>query len=195
MSYLEAIAVIFGIICVWLSVRGNIWCWAAGLVQVTLYVFIFYQTKLYSDMILHIIYIFVQFAGWYTWMYGGEDRSKLLVSVLQKSLFQWFVVTISGTVIWGYLMAQYTDAALPYFDAFTTVASLVAQWLMVKKKVESWYFWIAVDIVAIGVYWVKALYLTTGLYAIFLILSIIGLMEWRLVWRRGLSSEPVLTSQ
>jgi nicotinamide mononucleotide transporter len=160
------------------------------LVQVSLYVFIFYEAKLYSDMILHIIYIFVQILGWYSWMYGGKERSNLKVSVSGKDIPYWILTVFLGTALWGYLMAWFTDAALPYYDAFTTVASLVAQWLMVKKKVESWHFWIIVDIVAIGVYWTKALYLTTGLYAIFLILSVIGLLEWRAAWRR----EAVLTT-
>jgi len=76
-------------------------------------------------------------------------------------------------------MQRFTDASLPYPDAFTTVASLFAQWLLARKKLESWYFWIAVDIVAIVVYWYKQLYLTTGLYAIFLVLAIIGFFTWK----------------
>jgi nicotinamide mononucleotide transporter len=76
-------------------------------------------------------------------------------------------------------MANFTDAAVPYGDAFTTVASLVAQWLMARKRLESWLFWIAVDGVAIGIYWYKSLYLTSGLYAVFLILASLGWLEWR----------------
>lgn len=76
-------------------------------------------------------------------------------------------------------MANYTDAAVPYWDAFIAVMSLIAQWLLTKKKVESWYFWIAVDVVAIGVYLYKHLYFTTGLYTIFLVLAILGLFEWK----------------
>ena len=76
-------------------------------------------------------------------------------------------------------MATYTDASVPYGDAFTTVASLIAQWLMARKRVESWFFWISVDVVAIGIYWYKDLFLTSGLYAAFLVLAIVGLFAWR----------------
>jgi nicotinamide mononucleotide transporter len=86
---------------------------------------------------------------------------------------------LAGTAAWGFVMATYTDAAVPYGDAFTTVASLLAQWLMARKKVESWIFWIAVDVIAIGIYWYKELILTAGLYAVFLVLATIGLFAWR----------------
>jgi nicotinamide mononucleotide transporter len=85
----------------------------------------------------------------------------------------------AGTLLWGHLMGRFTHAALPYPDAFTTVSSLIAQWLMARKRLDSWYFWIAVDVVAVGIYLYKGLYLTTGLYAIFLGLAVTGLMVWR----------------
>jgi len=184
MTWIEAIAVVFGLLCVWLTVRQNIWCWPTGLVQVALYIAIFYQVKLYSDLILHIIYVFLQVYGWYHWLHGGRNRSKLPVSTLgRQSRMIWPAATTAGTVGWGYLMATFTDAAVPYGDAFTTVASLVAQWLMACKRLESWLFWIAVDVVAIGIYWYKSLYLTSGLYAVFLILATLGWFEWRKSFR------------
>ena len=84
-------------------------------------------------------------------------------------------------------MKSFTDAAVPYADAFTTVTSLVAQWLMARKRLESWWFWIAVDVVAIGVYFYKQLYLTTGLYAVFLVLATIGFFAWRKGFRAVVS--------
>ncbi|MGA1133103.1 MAG: nicotinamide riboside transporter PnuC [Prochlorotrichaceae cyanobacterium] len=80
MTGIEVIAVVFGLLCVWLTVRQNIWCWPTGLVQVTLYIVIFYQVKLYSDLILHILYVFLQIYGWYHWLHGGKTRSALRVS-------------------------------------------------------------------------------------------------------------------
>jgi nicotinamide mononucleotide transporter len=76
-------------------------------------------------------------------------------------------------------MATFTDASVPYGDAFTTVASLIAQWLMARKRLESWLFWISVDVIAIGIYWYKGLQLTSGLYAVFLVLATVGLFAWR----------------
>lgn len=179
-TWIEATAVFFGLLCVWLVVKQSIWCWPTGLVQVTLYMFIFYEVKLYSDLILHGIYVVLQVYGWYHWLHGGRDRDALPVTRLsQRALGAWCLVTVAGTLGWGSLMASWTDAAIPYGDAFTTVASLIAQWLMARKRLANWGFWIAVDVVAVGIYWVKELYLTSGLYAVFLGLSIWGLVEWR----------------
>lgn len=180
MTLIEGVAVVFGLMCVWLTVRQNIWCWPTGLVQVSLYIFIFYEVKLYSDLMLHFVYIGLQIYGWYHWLHGGKNRANLPVSELgSRSRLAWSLIAIAGTGGWGYLMATYTDAAVPYGDAFTTIASLIAQWLMARKRLESWLFWIVVDVVAIGIYWHKSLYLTSGLYAVFLVLATIGWLEWR----------------
>lgn len=180
MTWIEVIAVIFGLICVWLTIRQNIWCWPTGLVQVTLYIAIFYHVKLYSDLLLHVIYVVLQIYGWYHWLHGGRGRQALPVSTLgRQAQIGWPAVAVFGTLGWGYLMAKYTDAAVPYGDAFTTVASLIAQWLLARKRLESWLFWISVDVVAIGIYWYKSLYLTSGLYAVFLVFAMLGWATWR----------------
>lgn len=191
MNWIEAIATVFGIICVWLTIRRNIWCWPTGLVQVILYIYIFFGAKLYSDMILHVIYVFMQIYGWYYWLHGGKNKAEIPISLLIKMTYVWVAAVALGTVVLGFLMGRFTDAAVPYPDAFTTVASLIAQWLMTRKKLESWYFWIAVDIVAIGVYWYKQLYITTGLYTVFLVLATIGFFEWRKAFRMDSAAAPV----
>ncbi|MCR9115846.1 MAG: nicotinamide riboside transporter PnuC [bacterium] len=180
MTWIEGVAVVFGLLCVWLTIRQNIWCWPTGLVQVVLFIIIFYQVKLYSDLILHVIYVFMQIYGWRHWLHGGQKGDELPVTSLSgRSQWTWTGVTVVGTIVWGLGMATFTDAAIPFGDAFTTVASLVAQWLMARKRLESWYFWIAVDVIAIGIYWYKSLYLTSGLYAVFLVLACWGLFAWR----------------
>lgn len=180
MSGIEVVAVIFGLLCVWLTIRQNIWCWPTGLVQVLLFIVIFYQANLYSDVILHVIYVFMQIYGWVHWTKGRGERTILPVSKLSvRGRTVWPLVAIAGTFGWGFLMATKTDASVPYGDAFTTVASLIAQWLMARKKLESWLFWIAVDVLAIGIYWYKDLKLTSGLYAVFLVLASIGYVQWK----------------
>jgi nicotinamide mononucleotide transporter len=180
MTWIEATAVVFGLVCVWLTIRQNIWCWPTGLVQVALYIAIFYRVKLYSDLILHVIYVVMQVYGWYHWLHGGKNRGALPVSTLSlRARAAWPSTAIVGTLVWGYLMATFTDASVPYSDAFTTVASLIAQWLMARKRLESWFFWISVDVIAIGIYWYKGLILTSGLYAVFLVLATMGLFSWR----------------
>jgi len=161
---MELIAVVFGIASVVLTIRQSVWCWPTGLVQVVLFIGIFYEAKLYSDVILHIIYIGLQFYGWYYWLYGDKTQTLLPVKSLPGiDMLSWVALVACGTASWGYGMAKYTDASFPYGDAFIMVASLVAQWLMARKLLESWGFWIAVDIVAIYVYWQKELHMTSGL--------------------------------
>lgn len=179
MTIIEAVATLFGIICVWLTVKQNIWCWPTGLIQVLLYIFVFYEAKLYSDVILHIFYVVINIYGWYHWLNGKHNKEELKVTIEGKLIGIWLILCVVGTFCWGHLMYRFTDASLPYLDSFIATASIFAQWLMAKKKLESWFFWIAVDIVAVCVYWIKGLYLTTGLYSIFLILATLGYFEWR----------------
>ncbi|NJL55038.1 nicotinamide mononucleotide transporter [bacterium] len=184
MGWIELTATIFGVLCVWLIIRQSIWCWPAGLVQVTLFVYIFYEARLYSDMLLHIIYIFLQLYGWYHWQYGSRVHTSLPVTTLTRTLLlTWVGTGIVGTFALGFTMQTFTDAALPYADAFTTVMSLIAQWLLARKNLENWGFWIAVDVVAIRVYLARDLYLTTGLYTLFLVMAIAGFIAWRRDWR------------
>jgi nicotinamide mononucleotide transporter len=180
MTVVEGIAAACGLLCVWLTVRQNILCWPTGLVQVALYIGVFYQARLYSDLILHVIYVFMQIYGWYHWLHGGRQLTQLKVTTLSlSSLTAWLVIAAAASISWGYLMTKYTDAAAPYADAFVAVASLIAQWLMARKKLESWHFWIAVDTVAIGVYLYKELFITTALYSVFLVLAVLGYVQWR----------------
>lgn len=177
----EIAATVMTLVCVVLTARQHIACWPTGLVAVVLYGYIFYQAKLYSDFGLQIYYVVVQIYGWYHWIHGGaRDRA---LRVTRQSAVQngaWAAATLAGTLVLGYLMATRTDAALPYADAFTTVAALVAQWLLARKKLESWVFWIVIDVVCVRNYWIKELLLTTGLYAFLLFLATWGLFAW---WR------------
>lgn len=185
---LEIFGAFFGFMAVYFTIKQNIWCWYFGLFQVILYCFIFYTAKLYSDMILHVVYVFLQVFGWYNWKYGGSNHSTLRITLIKNEAF-WIGSTILLSFCLGYIMQTKTDASFPYEDAFITIASLVAQYLMIKKVLHSWMFWIVVDVVAIGVYWYKGLYFTTGLYVLFLIMAVIGYLEWRKVYNEEFEYE------
>ena len=189
MSVIEILATIFGFLCVLFTIRKNIWCWPTGLVQVILYIFVFYQAKLYSDLILHVVYVGMQLYGWWFWLRGNNGTEASITKVGRPLL--WIGGCALTTFFWGIGMDSFTDASLPYWDAFTTVASLIAQYLLCKKKLESWYFWIAVDVVAIGVYFYKELYFTSGLYTTFLVMAIIGLISWKKTFNEGESNEII----
>jgi nicotinamide mononucleotide transporter len=180
MAAVESIATVLGIISVGLLVRQNIWCWPTGIVMVTLYIFVFYDARLYSDMGLQVAYVVMQIYGWYYWVFGGEERNKLPVSrIAGSTALAWLGVMLAGTAGLGYMMDKYTDADLAYWDAATTVMSLVAQYLQALKTLECWLLWIAVDVLAVGIYAYKGLVPTTVLYTVFLGLATWGYIEWR----------------
>ncbi len=179
MDPFEITAACFGLLCVWLVIRQNIWCWPTGLVMVTLYIVIFYQARLYSDMGLQVVYIVLQVYGWWYWLRGGREAQPPPVTRLSRGgWLLWPAVALAGTAILGFTMHRYTDADLPYPDAATTVLSLIAQYLMARKILESWLAWIIVDVLAIGIYLAKELYPTAVLYAVFLVLATLGLIAW-----------------
>lgn len=180
MGMIEGAAVILGLVSVYLTIRQNVWCWPAGLAQVVLFIYIFHQARLYSDMGLHVVYVVLQIYGWHNWVYGGEGRSELAVSrVSRKEMAGWIVAATVSAAGLGYFTGNWLGADVPYLDAATTVLSLIAQYLMTRKKLESWLFWIAVDALCVGIYPYKGLYLTTALYWMFLYLAANGYWEWR----------------
>jgi nicotinamide mononucleotide transporter len=180
MEWIELTAVILGLACVWLTVRQHIGCWPTGLAMVSLYIVIFFRAKLYSDMLLQVVYIGLQAYGWYAWLHGGAARTPLPVTRLTaRAGVIWAAGCLVGSGTLGLVMHRWTDASFPYLDAFTTVASLIAQWFMGRKILESWLVWIVVDVVSIGMYLAKDLYLTAGLYTVFLLLATWGWFAWR----------------
>jgi nicotinamide mononucleotide transporter len=177
---LELFAAVVGAISVWLSVRQNVLSWPTAIVNVVLYALVFYQAKLYADMGLQVVYAALSIYGWYEWLYGGEGRTELHVTRTTPALAALLtLIALAGSALLGTLLRHATDAALPYMDSFLSSTSLVAQWMMTKKKLENWLVWIAVDVLYVGMFVFKGLYLTAGLYAVFLALAVKGYVDWR----------------
>jgi nicotinamide mononucleotide transporter len=180
MNRFEIVAAIFGVVSVFLSVRQNIWSWPTAIVNVGMYIVVFYRSKLYSDTGLQVVYVVLNFYGWYQWLYGGKNRTELAVARTGARLGGILIVIgLVSTALLGTFVAHNTDAALPYMDALTTSTSLVAQWMMTKKLLENWIIWVTVDVVYIGMYIYKDLHVTALLYAIFLVLSVMGYLQWK----------------
>lgn len=175
----EIIASVSGFICIYLLVQRNIWCWFFGFIQVTLFTYVFYTSKLYSDTGLHLIYMVLQVYGWWNWQQKSTEDEQLIIEYGTLSQFAaWSLLAIAGTLTLGLAMTVYTDASFAYADAFTTITSLVAQFLLTRRYWFNWLFWIIVDIVAIYIYSQKGLYPTAILYVTFLIMSVWGLITW-----------------
>ncbi len=176
---LEIIAVISGIICVILQTRERIEAWLFGIISVTILVYIFYQSQLYSDLVLHVVYIFLNIFGWYSWTKNKlEDAPSPILQLSRKEWVLSGTIIAAMTLVIGYLMGKHTDADLYYFDAFTTSGSLVAQFLLAKKYLQNWIIWIIVDLVAIPVYLYKELYFVAFLFFVYLLICIYGYFSW-----------------
>ena len=188
MQPLELIATLTGLIHVWLLTREKVIAWPFGIVSVAIYVYIFFVSRLYSDAILHVVYIGLNTYGWYHWLQPTQIRQNIPVTRLTgKQLSTIIGAIVLLTLLWGYVMDTRTDADFAYFDAFTTVASLIAQFLLTRKKIDNWMIWIAVDLVAIPIYLLKGLYITSGLYTVYLILCVSGWLAWRQGLKTGLT--------
>jgi len=179
-SYVEFIAVAFGLLSVYLSAREHIISWPTAIVNVAIFFFLFWKAKLYADAVLQLVYLTLSVYGWYEWLYGGTQHSRLKVS--RTSRTEWLVLTplfLVGGLGLGALLARYTDSPIPYFDAMLTAASLVAQWMMTRKLLENWLIWIAADIVYVPVFIKRGLPFTAVQYAVFLVLAAMGYYGWR----------------
>lgn len=180
MSTYEIIGVVFGLLSVYLTVREHIWCWPTGIVSVIAYGLLFYEIKLYADMLLQIFFLVTSFQGWYLWLHGGKDRSELSITRLSRNqIIALGVGLVICAAAIGYMFDTYTDAHIPFWDAAASSMSVLAQILLMRKKFENWHLWIAVDLLSIGIYVYKEVYLTAGLYVVFLVLAIGGLLAWR----------------
>jgi nicotinamide mononucleotide transporter len=176
----EVLAVIFGIISVYLSTREHIWSWPTALVNVALYFIVFYEAKLYADMGLQVVYFGLSLYGWYEWLYGGANHTELHVSRTTRPLgVRLLIIGVVCAAVLGTLLARFTDAALPYVDSATTSTSLIAQWMMTRKILENWVVWAIVDVVYVGMFIYKHLYLTAGLYTVFFVLAVMGYVQWK----------------
>ena len=180
MSLLEILGVATGLLCVWLTVRENIWCWPAGIVNAALFLAMFGLERLYADAGLQVVYIVLSVYGWYRWLHPGEDREELPVTRIapREALVLGAICTATAATMGGLLHA-YTDASLPFWDSTTVAMSLVAQYLLARKVLESWVVWVAADVIMVGIYLAKALYLTSALYVVFTVLAVAGYRAWK----------------
>jgi len=178
--YLEITAVLTGLLNVFLAGRASLWNYFFGAISVSLYLFIFYQAKLYADMSLQLIFLNFQFYGWYQWRYGSASHHERAITRLPR--IYWLGVITSTLLLYAVLawvLDHYTDSTTVALDAFTTALSLVAQTMMSKKWLEHWWLWMLVDAIAIPMYLLKSLYLTAGLYSLFFLLCLMGYLRWR----------------
>ncbi|NYT42037.1 nicotinamide mononucleotide transporter [Sphingomonas sp. R-74633] len=179
MSPIEATASLLGLINVFLVVRRSIWNYPFALAMVSLYAWIFFHEKLYSDALLQLFFFVVNLYGWWNWTRSRAASGEVVVETLgPRERAIWAAIAVCVIALWGYTMHRLTDAAYPWWDGSIAVLSIAAQILQSRRNWESWVLWIAVDLLAIPLFAVKELWLTAGLYGVFLVLSAWGLRDW-----------------
>lgn len=184
LSVPELIAVITGLLCVYLAARNNIWNWPFAIVSVGIYIFIFFDKHLYADMGLQFYFMAMNIYGWYNWSKRPPGEDKTPVLLIKKSEVVYSVICIAiFTFILGSLL-KYTPASYPYLDSFCAACSLVAQLLLARKVLENWLIWVFVDVIYVGIYLFKDLDMTAVMYAIYVVIAAMGYFDWRKVYRK-----------
>jgi len=178
-AVLEWSAVAASILGVWLMARRHLLAWPVGLVAVALYAVVFVEARLYSDTLLQIAFGAFLLYGWLSWRRTAATEGQITIAPLSRR--QWvrdLGVGVLGGLLLGAAMHTWTNAALPWLDAMLAALSLVAQWWQARRHVATWWLWIVVDVVYVGMYVVKSLNVTAGLYVLFIGLAVMGLRAW-----------------
>jgi len=184
----ESVAVIMAIGYLLLAIRENIWCWFCAAVSTALYVWLFFGARLYMESALNAFYFAMAVYGWYAWRSGGTDgHQRPVVRWPATSHAAALVVIVAASLVSGYLLSTRTDAAYPYVDSMTTWAAIWATFLVARKVLENWWYWLVIDIASIFIYWSRDLQLTSLLFVVYVIMIPFGLVSWTRSWREAQS--------
>ena len=205
LSYIELIGTLLYLWSVWLISKRNILTWPIGILSVVLYMMLFYQIQLYSDTIEQFYYLGASIFGWWVWNNSPKEDGKIVDVKFStyKSFAFWIILTVVISIITGFLMSNIHEilpaifpepASFPYLDAATTIMSFVAMWLMARKRIESWVYWIIVDVIGIWLYFIKEVKFISLLYIILLIMAVNGFLGWRKVYQKQKISDNLEAS-
>jgi len=182
---LELLSFVLSIATVVLNIRRNHWAWLFAIISSGTYAVVFFDARLYGDCALQGVFIATAAWGWTQWLRGG-DGAPLVVTRLDRAGWGWSLAGwLLGFALLAWFLRNFTDTDVPHLDGFLTAGSLLGTLLTARKKVESWHTWIAVDVIYVGLYLHKDLYLTALLYGLFVVLAVLGLRAWDAAAREG----------
>lgn len=206
MAWLEAIGLGSGLLCVWLLIRQNVWTFPIGLIYAFVSVAVFFEQRLYADVLLSGYYVLMNGYGWYYWLYGGKRLAAQSTTVHKATaahkadelpvtrtprqvLLVLGLATLAAILAMGWFFDNRTQADLPYWDSATTCMSFAAMWMTARKYLENWIVWLVVDVIATGIYLVKGIELYAVLYGVYLGMAVIGWRAWQQTLRQQLQQE------
>lgn len=191
MSLWELAAVILAIAYLLLAVRERLLCWYCAFISTAIYTVIFWDVNLLMDSALNVYYMAMAVFGWYQWQYGGaagsgDNAQGIAISALSRSQHARIILAIAAlSLVSGYLLTEYSQAAWPYVDSFTTWGSVITTYLVARKYLENWLYWIVIDTVSIPLYVERGLNLTALLFGVYVLIAVAGYFSWRTHYRRG----------
>ena len=177
MTIIEIIAVFFAVLYVILAAKESLWCWLAAAISVILYIYICYTAQLYPETGLQIFYLAMALYGFIQWKKPKKEIA--IISWPKQKHFLIITINIIISFCLGYYFENYTESKLPYLDSATTIFSLSATYMVTKKILENWIYWIAIDLASIYLYYSRDLSLSAGLFAFYVVLSTIGFIQWK----------------
>ena len=185
-SGFEVAAVIAAVLYLLLAIRENIWCWLFAGISTAIYVYLFINARLYMESALNVFYFGMAIYGWSVWYSGRTPEHELPVSVWPFAVHGYAITAVVMlSMISGYLLSRYTDAAFPYIDSLTTWSAIWATFLVARKVLENWWYWLAIDAASVFIYWMRDLQLTSLLFVVYVFMIPFGLISWTRSWREA----------
>ncbi|MDL2305128.1 nicotinamide riboside transporter PnuC [Bacteroides sp. OttesenSCG-928-D19] len=180
--YLEIIGTIVGLAYLWLEYKASIWLWIAGIIMPAIYIFVYYDARLYADMGINVYYLAAALYGLAVWTSGkktNEDGELPITRTPHRLAMPMLMVCLAALFVISFILINYTNSDVPWLDSFTTALSIIGMWMLARKYLEQWFVWIVVDVVSVGLYIYKELYFTAGLYGLYAVIAIFGYLNWK----------------
>jgi nicotinamide mononucleotide transporter len=192
MTLWEVAAVVLALAYLLLAMRENILCWYAAFASTAIYLFLFWDVSLVMESALQIFYLVIAVYGWWQWRHRKRNGEPLHIHRWPAAMHLYAVIAVGAlTLVFGYVLDNYTSAVLPYLDSFTTWGAVVTTYMVTRKVLENWLYWIVIDGAAIYLYIDRELYLTALLFVLYVILVIIGFFQWSALYRQQhLNADP-----
>ena len=177
-SNLEVVAVIAALLYLVLAIKENIWCWLFAFISTAIYIYLFHSVSLLSESLLNIYYLVMAVYGWYQWRFGENNHQRHIRRWSMKKHSILILLTAAMVPVLGYMTSQF-GASMPYLDAFTTCFAVLATVMVAHKVLENWFYWLIINIISVYIFAMKSLPLTAALFALYMVLTIIGYFNWR----------------
>ena len=182
---LELIAVFFGLLSVWFSKNNNVLVYPTGIINTSIFVYLLVKWELLGDMIINIYYFLMSIYGWYYWTRKSNNQEYTPITKINElDIKIILIIIISSTLFVSYLYSFFDkwSGLISYIDIFTTAIFFAGMWLMARRKIESWFFWILGDVISVPLYFVKGLAFSSFQYIIFTLIAVAGYYKWKSIY-------------